>query len=127
MQPFKFFRGSEKRIDWGSTGLLDGATNVPLLCGALDITYKYIVDNNLINNQTFSTLLLPIMTRLYRNKIRSYSDYDIRDKIDHVVAFMNGTRIRNIIQDIQANAFSGIDIEAETCAIVAENCDWDEI
>lgn len=126
VKTFKFFIGNEKRIDWEVTGLLDGATNVPLLNGVLDITYKYIVDNDLLNNQTILTMLLPIMTRLYRDKVLSYSDYDIRDKINHVVDCMNGTAIRRIMQEIQSNAYSSIDIEAETCAIVTDNCNWEE-
>ena len=113
-------------LDWEVTGLLEGAMNVPLLIRALNNTYKYIIDNNLLNNPTFSTLLLPIITRLYRNKFRFYNDYEIRDKIDHVVAFMNSTTIRRIIQEIQSNAWTGIDIEAETCAIVTDNCNWEE-
>ena len=126
VKEFKFFRGDQKIINWGATGLLDGATNVPLLIRALDLTYKYIVDNNLIDNRTFSTLLLPIMTRLYRDKLLHYTDYEIRDKIDHVVAYLNSVAIRRILQELHAGAWTGIDVEAETCSLAAEHCKWEE-
>ena len=47
IKDFKFFRSNETRINWQLTGLLDDATNVPLLIGVLDITYRYIQYNNL--------------------------------------------------------------------------------
>jgi hypothetical protein len=125
IKEFKFFRPNETRINWQLTGLLDDATNVPLLIGVLDITYKYIVDYNL--NDTVKHMLLIIMTKLYRDKyLRSYSDYDIRVKIDEVELTMNSPSTRRMVQEIQANAFMTVDIEAETNHIIYEQCKWEE-
>jgi len=85
IKQFKFFRPNETRMDWQLTGLLDDATNVPLLIGVLDITYKYIVDNNLMDNDRVKNMLIIIMTKLYRDKYNSYSDYDIRRNIDRLL------------------------------------------
>ena len=74
IKDFKFFRSNETKINWQLTGLLDDATNVPLLIGVLDITYKYIQDNNLIDNNRVNNILIIVMTKLYRDKYNSYSD-----------------------------------------------------
>ena len=125
IKDFKFFRDNETRINWQLTGLLDDATNVPLLIGVLDITYKYIQDNNL--NDTVKDMLLIIMTKLYRDKyLRSYSDYDIRGKIDEVITYMNSVAVRRIVQEIQWNSWMTIDIEAETNHVIYERCKWEE-
>ena len=125
VKDFKFFRSNKTKINWQLTGLLDDATNVPLLIGVLDITYKYIQDNNL--NDTVKDMLLIIMTKLYRDKyLRSYSDYDIRGKIDQVATYLNSVAVRRIIQELQAGAWMSIDVEAETQQITYERCKWDE-
>ncbi len=125
IKDFKFFRDNETRINWQLTGLLDDATNVPLLIGVLDITYKYIVDYNL--NDTVKHMLLIIMTKLYRDKyLRSYSDYNIRGKIDEVITYMNSVAVRRIVQEIQWNSWMTIDIEAETNHVIYERCKWEE-
>ena len=124
---FKFFTGiTNSRINWQLTGLLDDATNVPLLIGVLDITYKYIQDNNLMENDRVKNILIIVMTKLYRDKYNSYSDYDIRGKIDEVITYMNSVAVRRMVQEIQANAFMTVDIEAETNHIIYERCKWDE-
>jgi hypothetical protein len=123
---FKFFRPSETRINWQLTGLLDGATNVPLLTGVLDITYKYIEDYELMFNDTVKHMLLIIMTRLYRDKYNSYSDYDIRVKIDEIMVTMNTPSTRTIVQEIRENAWTSIDVEAEINNIIYEQCKWNE-
>ena len=74
IKEFKFFRPNETRINWQLTGLLDDATYVPLLIGVLDITYKYIQDNNLMDNDRVKNILIIVMTKLYRDKYNSYSD-----------------------------------------------------
>lgn len=126
MKPFKFFTPNETRIDWQLTGLLDGATNVPLLIGVLDITYKYIVDNNLMDNDSVKNILIIVMTRLFRDKYNSYSDYDIRRKIDEVAVRTNSVTIRRYIEEIQANLWTSIDVEAELNNIIYEECKWEE-
>ncbi len=126
IKEFKFFRSNETRINWQLTGLLDDATNVPLLIGVLDITYKYIQDNNLIDNNRVNNMLIIIMTKLYRDKYNSYSDYDIRGKIDEVITYMNSVAVRRIVQEIQWNSWMTIDIEAETNHIIYEKCKWEE-
>jgi hypothetical protein len=126
MRDFKFFRPNETRINWQLTGLLDDATNVPLLIGVLDITYKYIQDNNLMDNDRVKNILIIVMTKLYRDKYNSYSDYDIRRKIDEIATYMNSVAVRRMVQEIQANAFMTVDIEAETNHIIYERCKWDE-
>ena len=127
IKDFKFFRPSETRINWQLTGLLDDATNVPLLVGVLDITYKYIQDNNLMDNDRVKNMLIIIMTKLYRDKyLRSYSDYNIRGKIDEVITYMNSVAVRRIVQEIQWNSWMTIDIEAETNHVIYERCKWEE-
>ena len=124
---FKFFTGiTNSRIDWQLTGLLDDATNVPLLIGVLDITWKYIQDNNLMNNDSVKNMLIIIMTKLYRDKYNSYSDYDIRGKIDEVVVHTNSVTITRYIQELEAGAWMSIDIEAEIRNIIYEHCKWEE-
>ena len=126
LKPFKFFTPNETRINWQLTGLLDDATNVPLLIGVLDITYKYIQDNNLMDNDRVKNMLIIIMTKLYRDKYNSYSDYDIRRKIDEVITYMNSVAVRRIVQEIQWNSWMTIDIEAETNHVIYERCKWEE-
>jgi len=126
IKEFKFFRPSETRINWQLTGLLDDSTNVPLLIGVLDITYKYIVDNNLMDYDTVKHMLIIIMTKLYRDKYNSYSDYDIRVKIDEVMHTMNTPSTRRMVQEIRFNSFMTVDIEAETNHIIYEQCKWEE-
>jgi hypothetical protein len=122
IKEFKFFRPNETRINWQLTGLLDDATNVPLLIDVLDITHKYLVDNNLMDK----SIVLIIMTRLYRDKYNSYSDYGIRGKIDEVMIHMDSVTIRRYIQELAAGAWMSIDVEAEICNIIYEQCKWDE-
>jgi hypothetical protein len=126
IKDFKFFRDNETKINWQLTGLLDDATNVPLLIGVLDITYKYIQDNNLIDNNRVNNMLIIIMTKLYRDKYNSYSDYDIRGKIDEVMIHMDSVSIRRIIQELAAGAWMSIDVEAEINHIIYEKCKWEE-
>ena len=127
IKDFKFFRANETRINWQLTGLLDDATNVLLLNGVLDITWNYILDNNLVDNERVKNTLIIVMTKLYRDKyLRSYSDYDIRGKIDEVITYMNSVAVRRMVQEIQANAFMTVDIEAETNHIIYERCKWEE-
>ena len=126
IKDFKFFRSNDTRINWQLTGLLDDATNVPLLIGVLDITYKYIQDNNLMDYDRVKNMLIIIMTKLYRDKYNSYSDYDIRRKIDEVMHTMNTPSTRRMVQEIRFNSFMTVDIEAETNHIIYEQCKWDE-
>jgi hypothetical protein len=123
---FKFFRSNITIINWRLTGLLDDATNVPLLIGVLDITYKYIQDNNLMDYDRVKNMLIIIMTKLYRDKYNSYSDYDIRGKIDEVMHTMNTPSTRRMVQEIRFNSFMTVDIEAETNHIIYEQCKWEE-
>ena len=126
IKDFKFFRSNETRINWQLTGLLDDATNVPLLIGVLDITYKYIQDNNLMDNDRVKNMLIIIMTKLYRDKYNSYSDYDIRRKIDEVMDTMNTPSTRRIVREIQENSWMTIDVEAEINHVIYERCKWEE-
>jgi hypothetical protein len=126
IKDFKFFRPNETRINWQLTGLLDDATNVSLLIGVLDITWKYIEDNNLMDYDTVKHMLIIIMTKLYRDKYNSYSDYDIRGKIDEVMHTMNTPSARRMVQEIRFNSFVTVDIEAETNHIIYEQCKWEE-
>ena len=127
IKDFKFFRSNDTRINWQLTGLLDDATNVPLLIGVLDITYKYIQDNNLMENDRVRDILIIVMSKLYRDKYNSYSDYDIRAKIDQVATYLNSVEVRRTLQELQAGAWMSIDVEAETQQIIYERCKWDEL
>ena len=126
MKSFKFFRANETRINWQLTGLLDDATNVPLLIDVLDITWKYIVDNNLMENDSVKNMLIIVMTKLYRDKYNSYRDYEIRGKMYQVATYFNSVEVRRIIQELQAGAWMSIDVEAETQHIIYEREKWDE-
>ena len=126
IKEFKFLRSNETRINWQLTGLLDDATNVPLLIGVLDITYKYIQDNNLMDNDRVKNMLIIIMTKLYRDKYNSYSDYGIRGKIDEVMIHMDSVTIRRYVQELAAGAWTSIDVEAEINHIIYERCKWEE-
>jgi len=126
IKDFKFFRANETRINWQLTGLLNDATNVPLLIGVLDITYNYIQDNNLMDNDRVKNMLIIIMTKLFRDKYNSYSDYDIRCKINEVMDTMNTPSTRRIVREIQENSWMTIDVEAEINHIIYERCKWDE-
>ena len=126
IKDFKFFRPNETRINWQLTGLLDDATNVPLLIGVLDITWKYIQDNNLMENDRVKNMLIIVMTKLYSDKYNSYSDYDIRGKIDQVATYLNSVEVRRTLQELQAGAWMSIDVEAETQHIIYEREKWDE-
>ena len=126
MKDFKFFRSNETRINWQLTGLLDDATNVPLLIGVLDITWKYIVDNNFVENDSVKNMLIIVMTKLYRDKYNSYRDYEIRGKMYQVATYFNSVEVRRIIQELQAGAWMSIDVEAETYHIIYEREKWDE-
>ena len=126
IKDFKFFRSNITRVNWQLTGLLDDATNVPLLIGVLDITWNYILDNNLMDNDRVKNTLIIVMTKLYRDKYNSYSDYDIRGKIDEVMHTMNTPHTRRMVQEIRFNSFMTVDIEAETNHIIYEQCKWEE-
>jgi hypothetical protein len=126
IKDFKFFRSNITRVNWQLTGLLDDATNVPLLIGVLDITWNYILDNNLMDNDRVKNTLIIVMTKLYRDKYNSYSDYDIRGKIDEVMIHMDSVTIRRYIQELAAGAWMSIDVEAEINHIIYEQCKWEE-
>ena len=126
IKDFKFFRPNDTRINWQVSGLLDDATNVPLMIGVLDITHKYIQDNNLMENYMVKSMLIIVMTKLYRDKYNSYSDYDIRGKLDQVATYFNSVAVRRIIQELQDGAWMSIDVEAETQQIIYEREKWDE-
>jgi hypothetical protein len=126
IKEFKFFKSNITRVNWQLTGLLDDATNVPLLIGVLDITWNYILDNNLMDYDRVKNMLIIIMTKLYRDKYNSYSDYDINGMIDLVMHTMNTPSTRRMVQEIRFNSFMTVDIEAETNHIIYEQCKWDE-
>jgi len=75
---------------------------------------------------TVKHMLIIIMTKLYRDKYNSYSDYDIRVKIDEVMHTMNTPSTRRMVQEIRFNSFMTVDIEAETNHIIYEQCKWNE-
>jgi hypothetical protein len=84
------------------------------------------VDNNLMDNDSVKNILIIVMTRLFRDKYNSYSDYDIRRKIDEVAVRTNSVTIRRYIEEIQANLWTSIDVEAELNNIIYEECKWEE-
>jgi hypothetical protein len=80
-----------------------------------------------MDNERVKNTLIIVMTKLYRDKyLRSYSDYDIRDKIDEVATYMNSVEVRRIVQELAAGAWMSIDVEAETNHIIYERCKWEE-
>ena len=79
-----------------------------------------------MENDRVKNMLIIVMVKLYRDKYNSYSDYDIRAKIDQVATYFNSVAVRRIIQELQAGAWMSIDVEAETQQIIYEREKWDE-
>lgn len=132
MRHFKFFNG-KKTLDWQRTGLLESATNIDLLVNALDLTYDYIIENILrvrVDNRAEYMIpimyMLPIMVRLFRNKNNFYSNEEIINKVNEVFNLMGDPSITRLIQEIMDNAWNGVDVEAEMCAIITERTNWIE-
>lgn len=126
MRHFKFFNG-KKTLDWQRTGLLEGATNIDLLVNALDLTYDYIMENILrVRVDNRAEYMLPIMVRLFRNKNNFYSNEEIINKVNEVFNLMGDPSITRLIQEIMDNAWNGVDVEAEMCAIITERTNWIE-
>lgn len=126
MKPFKFLSKNENTLNWEITGLLEGSTNPVLLCRVLDMTRDYMVSNDLFNNTVIVNMLLATMTRLFGTKHNTYEQIFIWMKIDDVMEEFNSAELRNLITDIQANAFTTVDVEAELCQIVTERNNWEE-
>lgn len=121
---FKFFSGKKSKIDWGATGLLIDANNEELLIDVLNKTYDHITNNNLLDPRY--SMLIVIMTKLFRNKLTDYSPNFIQYKIDEVIIMMRSPEISGYISDLQHNAWTGVDVEAEMTQIIYERCNWDE-
>ena len=121
---FKFFSGKKSKIDWGATGLLIDANNEELLIDVLNKTYNHITNNNLLDPRY--SMLIVIMTKLFRNKLTDYSPNFIQYKIDEVIIMMRSPEISGYISDLQHNAWTGVDVEAEMTQIIYERCNWDE-
>lgn len=121
---FKFFIGEKSKIDWGATGLLVDAINEDSLINVLNKTFDHITNNNL--HEPRYSMLIIIMTKLFRNKLTDYSPNFIQYKIDEVIVMMRSPEIDGYIMDIQQNAWSGVDVEAEMTQIIYERCNWDE-
>jgi hypothetical protein len=79
-----------------------------------------------MDNDRVKDMLIIIMTRLYRDKYNSYSDYDIRRKIDEVAVHTNTVTIRRYIQELEVGAWTSIDVEAEINHIIYQHCKWEE-
>jgi len=121
---FKFFSGKKSKIDWGATGLLVDAINEELLIDVLNKTYNHITNNNLYEPRY--SMLIVIMTKLFRDKLTDYSPNFIQYKIDEVIVMMRSPEIDGYIMDIQQNAWTGVDVEAEMTQIIYERCNWIE-
>jgi hypothetical protein len=121
---FKFFSGKKTKIDWEKTGLLIDAINEELLIDVLNKTYDHITNNNL-NDPRYSMLIV-IMTKLFKDKLTDYSPNFIQYKIDEVIVMMRSPEISGYISDLQHNAWTGVDVEAEMTQIIYERCNWDE-
>jgi hypothetical protein len=121
---FKFFNGKKSKIDWGATGLLVDAFNEEILINVLDRTYNHITNNNLYEPRY--SMLLIIMTKLFRDKLTDYTSDLIDYKINEVKEMMFSPEISNYILEIQQNAWTGVDVEAEMTQIIYERCNWVE-
>jgi hypothetical protein len=121
---FKFFTSNETKIDWGATGLLVDAINEELLIDVLNKTYNHITNNNL--HEPRYSMLIIIMTKLFRDKLTSYESDLINYKINEVETMMFSPEISEYISDLQHNAWSGVDVEAEMTQIITERCNWVE-
>jgi len=120
---FKFFNG-KKKIDWRQTGLLVDAINEDSLINVLNKTFDHITNNNL--HEPRYSMLIIIMTKLFRNKLTDYSPNFIQYKIDEVMVMMRSPEISGYISDLQHNAWTGVDVEAEMTQIIYERCNWVE-
>jgi hypothetical protein len=127
MRRFKLLKGFVKpNYAWAASGLLDDAENPEMLCGVLDVTLEYIHQQNLTED-LLSSLLFPIMTRIYRTKNNTYPDYQIKLKLLRIEMWLRSDELRNIMVDIRNGAFMSIDAEAEMCLLTAERFDWVEV
>jgi len=124
IKDFKFFTSNETKIDWGATGLLVDAINEELLIDVLNKTYNHITNNNL--HEPRYSMLIIIMTKLFRDKLTSYESDLINYKINEVETMMFSPEISEYISDLQHNAWSGVDVEAEMTQIITERCNWVE-
>jgi hypothetical protein len=79
-----------------------------------------------MDNDRVKNILIIVMTKLYRDKNNSYSDYDIRRKIDEVAVHTNSVTIRRYIRELAVGAWTSIDVEAEINHIIYEQCKWNE-
>jgi hypothetical protein len=121
---FKFFNGKKSKVDWGATGLLVDAINEELLIDVLNKTHNHIMNNNLFEPRY--SMLIVIITKLFRDKLTSYTSDLIDYKINEVLTMMFSPEISGYITDIQQNAWSGVDVEAEMTQIIYERCNWVE-
>ena len=124
MKEFKFLKGKKSKIDWRQTGLLVDAINEELLNDVLDKTHNHIINNNLFEPRI--SMLIIIITKLFRNKLTDYSPNFIQYKIDEVMVMMRSPEISGYISDLQQNAWTGVDVEAEMTQIIYERCNWVE-
>ena len=124
---FKFFKGNKKKVKWELTGLLVDAYDPDFLSGVLVKTVEHITtsDSTLIIESQYSMLLI-IMTKLFRDKLTSYSPNFIQYKIDEVIIKLRSPEINNYMIEIQQNAWSGVDVEAELTQLIYERCNWIE-
>jgi len=121
---FKFFSGKKSKIDWGATGLLIDAINEELLIDVLNKTHNHIMNNNLFEPRI--SMLIIIMTKLFKNKLTDYSPNFIQYKIDEVMLMLISPEISGYISDLQHNAWTSVDVEAEMTQIIYERCNWEE-
>ena len=121
---FKFFNNKKSNIDWGQTGLLVDAINEELLIDVLNKTHNHIMNNNLFEPRI--SMLIIIMTKLFKNKLTDYSPNFIQYKIDEVMLMLISPEISGYISDLQHNAWTSVDVEAEMTQIIYERCNWEE-
>ena len=126
IKDFKFLKGGKKKIDWELTGLLVDAYDPIYLSSVLDKTYEYIINSDPTFLEPQYSMLLIIMTKLFRDKLTSYRLNFIDYKINEVVEMMRSDEISGYISDLQHNAWTGVDVEAELVQIIYERCNWVE-
>jgi len=126
VKEFKFLTINESKINWEETGLLVDATDVHLLNRALDTTHHFIQTEGVFDVR-IKEILIIVMVRLFRNKSLYYDFHEIADKLNDVYNYIGSTAVTRQIQELQANAWTNIDVDAETIQIITERCNWDEV
>jgi len=103
---------------WEKTGLLDDLKDKLPLAKILEMTAIELVDKDnekcLKNHQLTTSMMLPVITKLYRSKNMDFDLVDIRQLIKRFDIDVE------CIKDLHSSTHTTLDIEAEFCQFFTE-------